>query len=180
MIHTVFVPGYGNSLGEHWQMQWFKHLPNSHWVEQINWDAPEKDAWIIALQNTLKSMTDPVILVAHSLGCLTINEWAQLHKSPKVLGAFLVAVPDPLAASFPDEISGFQEPPLERLEFPSKMIASSNDPYCSEARSEFFANAWGSNLTYIGAQGHINASAGFGAWPEGLKLLQDWINTFAK
>ena len=42
MIHTVFVPGYGNSLGDHWQMQWFKKIPHSHWVEQSDWDAPEK------------------------------------------------------------------------------------------------------------------------------------------
>ena len=175
-IHTVFVPGYGNSLGDHWQMQWFKKIPHSHWVEQSDWDAPEKSAWVSGLQNTLTNIQDPIILVAHSLGCLTIAEWAQQHHAT-ILGAYLVAVPDPTAPGFPTAISGFQQLPLNSLPFPSKIIASTNDPYCSKERSEYFAQAWGSELSFIGDQGHINASAGFGAWEEGFKEFQEWIKT---
>lgn len=175
-IHTVFVPGYGNSLGDHWQMQWFKKTPNSHWVEQIDWDSPEKNAWVNGLQNTLANIQEPIIFVAHSLGCLTIAEWAQQHHA-NILGAYLVAVPDPTAPNFPAAISGFQQLPLNSLPFPSKIIASTNDPYCSKERCEYFAQAWGSELRFMGDHGHINASAGFGAWPEGLNKLQEWIKT---
>lgn len=174
MIHTVFVPGYGNSLGDHWQMQWFKKIPHSHWVEQSDWDAPEKSAWVSGLQNTLANIQEPIILVAHSLGCLTIVEWAQQHHA-NILGAYLVAMPDPNSLSFPAAISGFQQLPLNSLPFPSKIIASANDPYCSKERCEYFAQAWGSELSFIGAQGHINAGAGFGAWEEGFNEFQKWM-----
>lgn len=177
MIPTVFVPGYGNSLGDHWQMQWFKKTSHSHWVEQTNWDAPEKNAWVSGLQNTLANIQEPIILVAHSLGCLTIAEWAQQNHHANILGAYLVAVPDPNSLSFPAAINGFQQLPLNPLPFPSKIIASTNDPYCSKEHCEYVAQAWGSELRFIGDHGHINASAGFGAWPRGLKEFQQWIKT---
>jgi predicted alpha/beta hydrolase family esterase len=48
---------------------------------------------------------------------------------------------------------------------------------CSKERCEYFAQAWGSELSFIEDHGHINASAGFGAWPEGLNQLKGWIKT---
>ncbi|MDQ3129836.1 MAG: alpha/beta hydrolase [Acidobacteriota bacterium] len=39
-------------------------------------------------------------------------------------------------------------------------------------RARQFADAWGSEFVNVGAKDHINASAGFGDWNEGLELLK--------
>jgi predicted alpha/beta hydrolase family esterase len=41
-------------------------------------------------------------------------------------------------------------------------------------RARQFAEVWGSEFVNIGAAGHINTASGYGEWPEGLALLQDW------
>lgn len=173
MTAYIFVAGYGNSLGEHWQQHWFKQLPNSYWVEQIKWDAPEQEAWISALTSCIDKINEPIIFICHSLGGLTLVEWANRH-SAKVLGAMMVAVPDPQSAQFPPDICGFQELPLRPLPFPTKIIASDNDPYCSKDRVIFFASHWHSDIVFLADAGHINVSAGFGAWPQGLEELMKW------
>ena len=62
---------------------------------------------------------------------------------------------------------------LERLPFPSIVIASADDPYVGTQRARQFAKAWGSDYNEIGNAGHINGDAGYGPWPEGEKLLLD-------
>ncbi len=181
MTAYVFLPGFGNSIGEHWQNQWFKKLPNSYWLEQEHWNEPECTAWVACLQSCVQNINEPIIFISHSLGCLTVVEWVEHDKSEnhtqniaKISGAFMVAVPDPLNSNVPPSIRGYSKYPLTPLPFPSKMIASTNDPYCNVRRTEFFAKNWGSELEFIGAQGHINTSAGFGEWNEGLAILQQW------
>lgn len=177
MVAYVFVPGFGNSIGDHWQNQWCKKLPNSHWLEQEHWNEPERDAWVESLQKCVQKMNEPIIFIGHSLGGLTIVEWAQRFQTndeKKIAGAFMVAVPDPLQSNVPPDVRGYSKYPLTPLPFPSKMIASTNDPYCNVRRSEFFAKNWGSELEFIGAKGHINSSTGFGEWNEGLENFHQW------
>ena len=61
--------------------------------------------------------------------------------------------------------------PLERLRFPTRVVASRNDSYGSFEFSARCAKAWGSELSDVGALGHINADSGLGDWPEGERLL---------
>jgi predicted alpha/beta hydrolase family esterase len=63
------------------------------------------------------------------------------------------------------------------LPFPSVVVASTDDPYASIERSRAFARAWGSQLTEIGNAGHINADTGYGAWPEGERMLEAFCST---
>ena len=63
--------------------------------------------------------------------------------------------------------------PLQALPFPSVLVASRNDPYCSYERARLFAHAWGSQFMDYGSSGHINAESGLASWPEGHVLLQD-------
>ena len=100
-------------------------------------------------------------------------EWAQQYNA-NVLGALLVGVPDPLHSNFPKAISGYTESTIKKLPFRSKMVVSTNDPYCSQQRSTYFANRWGSELRIIGNQGHINVGSGFGEWSDGLVELLEW------
>ena len=72
-----------------------------------------------------------------------------------------------------DAVASFAPVPLERLPFPSIVVASSDDPYVSLERAEAFARGWGSRLVTIGAAGHINTDAGYGEWPEGRRLLDE-------
>ena len=65
---------------------------------------------------------------------------------------------------------------LAALPFPSTLVASSDDPYCTLARATQFAGAWGSRLVNIGARGHINSASGLGTWPDGQALLHELIN----
>ena len=56
-------------------------------------------------------------------------------------------------------------------------MASHDDPYCSFARAQSFAAAWGSTLVDAGAAGHINADSGLGDWPQGQALLNKLIHS---
>jgi len=67
----------------------------------------------------------------------------------------------------PDETRCFSPIPLNPLPFPAHVVASADDPYVDCARAQFFAESWGAGFTDIGYCGHINASSGLGAWPEG-------------
>lgn len=62
--------------------------------------------------------------------------------------------------------------PSNRLPFPSIVVASTNDPYVSEARAKHFAANWGSDFVSVGELGHINSQSMLGLWPEGLALLR--------
>ena len=64
---------------------------------------------------------------------------------------------------------------LQILPFPSTLVASTDDPYCTFERATQFADAWGSRLVNIGARGHINADSALGDWPAGQALLQELI-----
>jgi predicted alpha/beta hydrolase family esterase len=61
----------------------------------------------------------------------------------------------------------------QRLPFPSMLVGSRNDPYCSFERAQGLAESWGSRFIDLGERGHINAESGLGDWPEGHQLLLD-------
>ena len=61
---------------------------------------------------------------------------------------------------------------LQRLPFASLLVASHNDPFCTLARAQTFATAWGGELRDVGDCGHINADSGLGDWPEGRAWLE--------
>jgi predicted alpha/beta hydrolase family esterase len=176
MFSTVFVAGYGNSTEGHWQNSWCKITKNSYWVEQDDWNNPNCVGWIESLNALVQSIDGPILLVSHSLGGSTIIEWSKKY-SANIIGAFMVAVPDVQCEHFPKEISGYQLPPLEKLPFPSMVLASTNDPYSTLDRSKYFVGIWGSDLTIVGDLKHVNADSNIGEWPYGLNLLNKFITS---
>jgi hypothetical protein len=74
---------------------------------------------------------------------------------------------------FPPAVTGFCPVQLQRLPFPSIVVASRNDPYVSLERACCFSQSWGSRFVNIGLGGHIDTAAGFGSWPQGEALLED-------
>ena len=172
---VFIVPGLGSSGPDHWQTYFERTHPEFVRIEQRDWDTPDRHDWVATLGQALAGEDfSRVVLVAHSLGCATVAHWAA-QAGRAIRGALLVAPSDVETAhyaAFPT--TGFAPMPLQRLPFPSKVVASSNDEWVSPARAGAFAAAWGSEFVDIGLAGHINTASGFGPWPAGLALLRDW------
>lgn len=169
-LQLLVLPGIYNSDSDHWQTRWEAIFPNATRVQQRDWDHPSCTEWVATLEQAVQQQTQPVILVAHSLGCLTVAHWAA-QTQQHLQGALLVSVPDPQGTNFPKDAKGYEHTPMQLLPFKSIMVCSTNDPYGSAAYMQHCAQAWGSELAVIGDYGHINASSGLGAWEQGQALL---------
>ena len=114
-------------------------------------DHPDRHAWVDRLDAAVNRHAGrPVVLVAHSLGCLTVAHWAVEHPLTEVRGALLVAPPDPKGSGFPATARGFDQPPQGLLPFPSILVMSTDDPYADPGFAEQCARAWGSRLVNLG------------------------------
>ncbi len=177
-MRVLILPGLGNSGERHWQTHWGQAHPRWHRVEQNDWTTPNAADWIAKLQQVLSESDAPTVLIAHSLACVLTARWAMQHSGP-VVGAFLVAPSDVDAPGFPEGTNGFKPMPMQRLPFPSMLIASTNDFYASEPRSRAFAEAWGSELVVLGEHDHIGEAADLGMWPEGMALFERFCEKFS-
>ncbi len=170
---VLIVPGLGDSGLEHWQSRWEADEPTWRRVKQTDWDRPRCADWVQALDDAVRSAGAPVVIAAHSLGCVTVGHWGR--EGRRVEGALLVAPTDVESSSSPKGPQGFAPVPLARLAFPSILVASRDDPYVSLARARFFADAWGSAFVDVGCLGHINAQSGVGRWEKGRTLLSSLL-----
>jgi predicted alpha/beta hydrolase family esterase len=169
---VLVLAGLWNSGPQHWQTLWEKKHPGWTRAPHRDWNNPVCHEWVAELDAAIaESESGPPILVAHSLACILVAQWAASGSALKIAGAFLVAPSDVDAPSYPKEASGFGPMPLQKLPFPSIVVASSNDEYVSLERARAFAAAWGSKFVEIGEAGHINGASGYGDWPEGEKML---------
>lgn len=174
------VPGLGGSGPSHWQTLWEESRPDTQRVELGMWDSPHRNAWVTKLDQAIRSAQAPVVLAAHSLGCLAVAWWAELSGQPygnPVAGALLVAPPDLDRPDLRPELAGFAPAPTRPLPFPSLLVASSDDPWIEIERARSLADNWGSLFVDAGAQGHLNASSGIGWWQEGQRLLDRVLDT---
>ncbi len=172
-VTPVFLAGIGDSEEEHWQRQWYRRALRSVWVEHCDWNSPVCETWVADLDRTLREVSGPKILIAHSLGCLLIPEWSAGHGGLGVEGAFLVAVPDAGGPAFPKEAVGFGSASRVKLPFPSTVVASEDDPYSSLEHAKQLAGAWGSRFVNIGRKGHVNLDSDLGLWSDGLGILAE-------
>jgi hypothetical protein len=169
----LIVPGLGDSGEEHWQNYWLKHFETAQKVMQKDWDNPILENWLESLNTAIQSAEGEIIIVAHSLSCSLISHWSKNNKTIKIAGALLVAPADVDSPDHtPNEIRNFAPIPLEKLDFPTIVITSSNDPYISIERAAFFAEKWGSSFINIGAKGHLNSESELKYWEEGQTILQ--------
>jgi predicted alpha/beta hydrolase family esterase len=176
---VFIVPGWGNSGPNHWQTLWERAHPEYRRIEQREWEQPDRREWLAILDAAIIGAPQPPILVAHSLGCIAIAHWANergLRFDQRIAAAMLVAPADVEALMAPEPVHGFRPVPLMPLECPSVVVASRTDDYVSFDRAAMFAKAWGSELVDVGDAGHINTDAGYGAWPDGERILRDLIN----
>jgi predicted alpha/beta hydrolase family esterase len=177
-MSTIYltVPGVTNSGPQHWQTLWEKKFPDTfHRIEQENWDTPVCSEWTDQIELEVQ-MRKPenVVLLAHSLGCTAVVQWAKEYAATasEIKGAMLVGPSDCEAETYTFDTKGFTPIPLAKLPFRSLVVASTNDKWVSLERAQFFADHWGSELINVGDAGHINADSGHGEWTEGLELLK--------
>jgi predicted alpha/beta hydrolase family esterase len=166
----VIVPGWRNSGPGHWQSLWAEALPGAVRVVQSDedWQRPKCHAWVQAVSRTILAQPGPVVLVAHSLGCIAVTHLPS-DVARRVHGALLVAPADPERRGV---LSDFAPVPYQPLPYRSIVVASTNDPYCPVRTAGAYARSWGSELVRLQNAGHINVESGFGEWPLGLALLQ--------
>jgi len=173
------IPGLGSSGPQHWQTLWEPQLPNCERIQQRDFDNAVCSEWITNIDAAVQRAGENVVLIGHSSGSLAIAHWGLKYRR-KIAGAFIVAPSDVEMPGFPYNPIGFAPIPLERLPFPSIVVASSEDQYAPFHRSQQFAAAWGSEFVNIGSAGHINTQSGHGPWPEGLKLLREFLQRISK
>lgn len=172
------VPGLGSSGPSHWQTIWEQEHPERFTrVEQNNWYQPIAKEWIQKLEDSIRLLSEPTIVVAHSLGCLTLVHWAKSFSSDKIVGIVLVAPADAEREGFPKEIEGFSPIPLDTLPYKSVVIASTNDEYATIERAKFWAEHWGSEFVNMGALGHINANSNLADWKAGKEIVNQIFGT---
>jgi predicted alpha/beta hydrolase family esterase len=172
MPPILIVPGWGNSSADHWQTWWERELPDARRVEMPDWNEPQRDGWVRALDASIAAAEAPPIVVAHSLGCVALAFWARTApRGHAVRGALCVAPPDLARPSLPVALREFGPVPLAPLPFVTQLVVSDDDPYASLACSRTIADRWGARLAVVSRAGHINAASGFGPWRDGRAWL---------
>ncbi|SDP58182.1 hypothetical protein SAMN05216213_104290 [Ectopseudomonas guguanensis] len=122
----LILPGWQGSPEEHWQSHWQRSLPNSMRVEQADWFEPQCADWVSELNRSVAADPRPAILIAHSLGCVTVAHWAAqapIELLRRVRGALLVAPADVERPGCPAPLQNFAPIPRDLLPFPSLLVA---------------------------------------------------------
>ena len=167
-IDILIVPGWTGAGPDHWQSRWESNLSTARRVVQADWDTPRIGDWVDRIVAAVEAAERPPVIVAHDLGVVATAAAAPRLAS-RLRGAFLVAPSDLEGRDiWPATDGGFAPLPTERLPFPSKLIGSSTDPFCSVERVQQLGLAWGSDVSIIAGAGRIDTSSGHGPWPEGL------------
>lgn len=172
MTNIIIVPGWRDSPPGHWQSLWAEQFAGAVRVQQEDWLAPSRSAWVSALAQTILAQPGPVVIAAHSLGCIAVT-YLPPDVTERIAAALLVAPADPERRSV---LADFAPVPYQRLPYHSIVVGSNTDPYCPVRTAGAYARAWGSEFVRLQDAGHINLEAGFGPWPLGQGLLQSLIS----
>ncbi|MCO5412641.1 RBBP9/YdeN family alpha/beta hydrolase [Ralstonia mojiangensis] len=171
------VPGLHGSGPGHWQTRWEQRFPAWRRVVQTDWSTPDLPRWSARVGEAVHAALAerppirarrPVILVAHSFGCLAALHWAVQTKEA-VAAALLVAPADPDKFGVRDLL------PDHALPFPITLVASRNDPWMPQGSAIDWGARWGAEFIDAGEAGHINADSNLGDWDAGLTVLDRLI-----
>lgn len=163
-LRTLMVPGLRGSGPLHWQSLWQEVHPDYERVVQPDWMTPDLDAWAAALVTHIDAHSGPVLLAAHSFGCLAAVRARGLRRE-RIAGALLVAPADPRRFGVEHRVADAE------LDAAWVVVASRNDPWMGFEDARRLAAGWSCRFVDAGHAGHINADAGYGEWPAGERLL---------
>lgn len=182
----LIVPGLRDHVEAHWQTRLAARLPLAHAVPPMGRSDLDCAARVAAIERAASSIDGPLVIVAHSAGCLMVAHWAAqaTPATRRVAAALLVAPPDfeqPMPEGYPRlaelAAGGWLPVPRQRLPFRSQVGASRNDPLSRFDRVATLAADWGSTLIDLGEVGHVNPASGHGPWPAGDALIDDLLVT---
>lgn len=172
---VLIVPGLRDAVAQHWQTLLEARLRAAGRpvasvppMGRVELDCAAK---VAAIERVAMGVNGPIVIVAHSGGCVMAAHWA-LQTKRAVQGALLAAPPDfeqPMPEGYPTlaqlDAAGWLPVPRQRLPFPSIVGASRDDPLAAYDRVVELAAAWGSELVDLGEVGHLNPASGYGEWP---------------
>ena len=179
---VLIVPGLRDAVAEHWQTLLEARLraggravASVPPMGRVELDCASK---VAAIERVAQAVAGPIVIVAHSGGCIMVAHWARQTKRA-VHGALLAAPPEfdrPMPEGDPTleqlRASGWLPVPRGRLPFPSIVGASRNDPLASFDGVAELARAWGSRLVNLGEVGHLNPASGYGKWPQAEAFIE--------
>lgn len=171
---VLVVPGLRDHVDAHWQTLLATELALQgrpvRSVPAMGRVGLGLDRKLEAIERAAQDIAGPIVVVAHSGGCVMLVHWARRTKRP-VHAALLATPPDfdkPMPAGYPTlaalEAAGWLPVPRAPLPFPSIVAASRNDPLARFERVAELAQGWGSTLVDLGEVGHLNPASGFGPW----------------
>ena len=179
----LIVPGLRDHVARHWQTLLIARLPRVRGVQPMGREDLDCAARVAAIERAAQAVQGPLIIVAHSGGCIMLAHWA-MQTQREVQGALLATPPDfesPMPEGYPSidalQASGWLPVPRKPLPFRSIVAASRNDPLGEYGRVAELASHWGSELVDLGEVGHLNPASGFGEWPQAQSLIDHLIAT---
>ena len=172
---VLIVPGLRDAVAQHWQTLLEARLRAQGRPVVALMPSGREDlrcaARAAAIDDAVRAIAGPFVIVAHSAGCIMVAHWAQRSRR-RARGALLAAPADferPMPEGYPTleqlRAGGWLPVPRARLPFRSIVAASSNDPLGDHDRVAELAQAWGSERVDLGAVGHLNPASGYGEWP---------------
>jgi hypothetical protein len=180
---VLIVPGLREEVEQHWQTLLANELPDARSVPPMgreDLDCARRDHAIEAAVSNIKG---PVVLVAHSGGCIMLAHWAKhTGHGQRIQGALLATPPDfesPMPEGYPSmealRIGGWLPVPRQPLPFKSLVALSQNDPLGRWDAIQTLARDWHAETVALGHVGHLNPASGFGHWPQARDLIQRFL-----
>lgn len=169
---VLIVPGLRDAVAQHWQTLLEPQLARVRCVPPMGRDRLDCAARVDAIERAAQAIDGPIVIVAHSGGCIMVAHWAQQTRRA-VHGALLATPPDfetPMPEGYPTlaalQAAGWLPVPRTPLPFRSIVAISRNDPLGSVERVGGLATDWGSEQVDLGEVGHLNPASGHGPWPQ--------------
>lgn len=177
---VLIVPGLRDHVEAHWQTLLAAQLPQVRTVPPMGREDLDCSKRLQAIEAAMAAIAGPVVLVAHSGGCVMVAHWAHTSAhAHRVVGALLATPPDferPMPEGYPTladlQASGWLPVPRQPLPFRSLVATSDNDPLATRERVLELARDWGSETLDLGAVGHLNPASGYGPWPMAKALIE--------
>lgn len=176
---VLVVPGLRDETPGHWQALLAGEMLNTVSLPAMGRTNIDLTARIGQIEEAVRAIAGPVIVVAHSGGVIATVHWAKRTRA-RIHGAFLATPPtfsDPLGPEFPAlaefERQGWTPVPRSPLPFRTIVAASRNDPLGAYEGVCELARASGARVVDLGESGHLNPASGFGPWPMAAQLIRD-------
>ena len=144
---------------------------------------PDPQRWQAAIDRQIPTDHD-IVLVAHSLGCISAIRWVERHEDAHNIGLVLVGAFDRPLPAYP-QLDRFVEPSVDYDKVDSKLtepvvITSKDDPIAPMRGALSVAERLDAQAVLHATGGHFLASDGFTAFPTALAELQRSASAVAR